>query len=134
MHSSALRHFLCMHHFLEVSVFSVYHSDTDKGEAVQTSPNSLTFNAFGEAIFFLYLLIRFVFLKCLWTISFTFYIKCACNKCWKNFFRPIFLVLILFKWYQNMSGWGTGTCLTITPIATDFILILCYLSVIELNK
>ena len=46
----------------------------------------------------------------------------------ENFFRPIFLVLIPFKWYQNMSGWGTGTCLTITPIATDFILILCYLS------
>ena len=52
----------------------------------------------------------------------------------EKLFKAYFLVLILFKWYQNMSGWGIGTCLTITPIATDFILILCYLSVIELNK
>ena len=65
-----------------------------------------TFDGFGEA--YLCLFKRFLLLKYLQTLSFSFYRKYAWEKCWKNYFEPIFLGAHTVEKLPKLSEWNTA--------------------------
>ena len=51
----------------------------------------------------------FIFKYLFLSISFSFYVKYICKKCYKNFLGAFFWAPIPFERYQNTSGCGTAS-------------------------